>query len=450
MKNLINEVHLFVALDPQLSPGPVLQALDYFRVKEWQQETVLICDARWKQFVNIDQPAIFLNKSDFYQKQSFQAGLVNTETLDQLLEQLDSFQITHVTQIGSLAWGRWLQAYLEAVPDVEYVHIESQKIKSPSIGLLNDLSHKLGIDLSVPLSEKSTSSAVYLDPYDGEFLSETFVELLKQRGSVPLPEWLNIISKEADQSQLIKLGIEEHIVDFDDMEVTLFNQKILCFSDQSQFAQTSRSYNVALFSCQPDCSLFFQGDISISTKESVHLSELINILAYWKAGRLKELAFQWFDMGIEISIVEFFHNHLVKRSLLNYSADLYNCQIILSQFLKESSQQTSREIAQLIHSMRAHVSNDPYSLSFSLKILIMIAERMLASASCGERLFQRLGSDYHRIFIGEALIEGIIEKNKKMISEIDIKQQLTSFLKFLVRIDFQNDQSEPEFQTKDS
>ena len=93
MKDLIPEVHLFIALDPKVSPGPILQALDFFRVKEWQQETVLVCDSSWKKYVNVDQAVIFMDKEQFYSGTSSQ-GTVNTDVLEQFLEQLDSFQIS--------------------------------------------------------------------------------------------------------------------------------------------------------------------------------------------------------------------------------------------------------------------------------------------------------------------------------------------------------------------
>lgn len=448
MSRLVSEVHLFIAIDPQISPGPILQSLDYFRVKEWQQETVLICDVSWRPYVNIDQPVIFLDKGEFYSGSTKE--VVNTDILDHLLEQLDSFEISNITQIGELSWGRWLQAYLQEIADAQYIKIDWNKNTGTSIQLINDVAEELAIDLSAPLTDKPRSSAIYIDPYDGHKLSKKFVDLIQNKGSVKLPEWLNVIVKNKDHKLFSHLNIEENLVDFSESEMNLFNQFVLCFSDSSSFALTSRSYSVALFDCESDQSLFVQGDITINPQENIHFSELLNILSYWKAGRLKELAFQWFNMGIDIHSVEFFHSRIVKRNLLNYSSDLHHCQTIVDNFVRSHGKMTNLEIVELIRRMRKNINNDPYSLSFSLKILIMITERMLASGSCGERLFQRLGSDYHRIIIGEALIEGLIGVNSHSLNELDITKQLKLFLKFLVAIDFRNDQTDKIIQSKES
>jgi hypothetical protein len=449
MNNLISQVHLFVALDVSLSPGPILQTLDYFRAKEWQTETVLLCDISWKPYIDIDHPIIFLNKEDFYIKGVDSSEIVNMDVLNQFLEQLDSFDIVNVTQIGKLSWGRWLQAYLEETPEVQYLKVAEENPKTTSIELINQLSEELAIDLSMPTKEKNISSSLYIDPYTDNKVSPIFMSLLKNRGSMALPEWLNIIVRNGDHELYKNLNIEDSLIEYEESEISLFNQSILCFDDTSTFAQSSRSYNVATFNCKADQSLFVQGDISIKTDQEIHFSELINILSYWKVSRLKELAFQWFNMGIEIQTIEIFHNRIVKRNLLNYASDLQHCQKIVDLFTGNDSYPAQRDITQIIYEMRKENNNDPYSLSFSLKILIMITERMLASAVCGERLFQRLGSDYHRIIIGEALIETVLQKNQQSIHKIDIKKQLSSFLKLLLDIDFRNDQAENFRQIKE-
>lgn len=62
----IPQVHLFVCLDPRLSPGPVLQCLDYLRAKNWQKEIVLLCGQHWKNFINAEQGVIYFDKSDLF------------------------------------------------------------------------------------------------------------------------------------------------------------------------------------------------------------------------------------------------------------------------------------------------------------------------------------------------------------------------------------------------
>ena len=173
-------------------------------------------------------------------------------------------------------------------------------------------------------------------------------------------------------------------------------------------------------------------------------------MLYWRTNRLKDLAFQWLNMGIEVERLEFFHNRLVSRNLLNYSSDMYHCQMILDEFKASEGLVKKSSISSLVQKMKQTVDNDPYSLSFSLKILVMIVERMLSSAQCGERLFQRLGSDYHRIIIGEALIENIIELKGQNLNELDLKKVLKGFLNYLLEIDFINDKLSEIMEIKES
>lgn len=435
MFEVVPEVHLFVCLDPALSPGPVLQALDYTRAKCWQSEAIIVCDTSWKPFVNIDQSVLYVSKDDFFNKEN---QTLNAEVLENFLEQLDEFGITKVTQLGELGWGRWLNAYLEGIEGLEYSKITSSSASINSIEAMNELASDLEIDLTLPVSEKTKSSAIYIDPYEADQLSPQFIELAENLGSQKIPEHIFIISRDEDLERLEGYGLGDSLVDFEESQVGLFNQFVLCFSDQSPLALTSRSYQVALFNCEAQKSLFVPGDISISTKQDIHFSELINILAYWKSKRLKELAFQWLNMGVEVKVLEVFHSRVILRNLLNYSSDLYHCQAIL-EFAK-NSRGSKHALHELVDSLRKSMDNDPYALSFSIKLLSMIVERMLSSAEVGERLFKRLGSDYHRIIIGESLVEHFIESSDQPFDKIDIKKQLKNFLNLLIEIDYINDQ----------
>ena len=80
----------------------------------------------------------------------------------------------------------------------------------------------------------------------------------------------------------------------------------------------------------------------------------------------------------------------------------------------------------------------------------MIVERMIASANCGERLFERLGSDYHRVIIGESLIEGLIDQSWNPQKVLDIKNKLSEFHKYLLKIDHLNDQLDNYQHRKES
>lgn len=450
MFTLVPEVHLFICLDPRVSPGPVLHCLDVARAQDWQQETVLICDESWRPFVNIDQPVLFIDRQKILSHSS-----ENTEEamagLEGFLEQLDHFEIKQITQLGDLYWGRWLQAYFENEEKtlIQVIDWQSQAELS-SLQVVNDLAHELALDMTSMISQEKKGAAIYIDPYQGSKLSAEFLRLIKNTDLSILPHWLNVVVHEKDFQSLAEFGLEDYLVDFSEFEMSLFNQSVLCFSDQSVFAQTSRSYNVALFQVEGESSLFVPGDIKISTNEDIHISELTNILAYWRTKRLKELAFQWLNMGVEISCIEDFHGRVIKRNLLNYSSDLYHSQILVNEFLKRDSLISNARAGDLVHMMRRKVHNDPYALSFSLKLLLMIVERMIASAECGERLFQRLGSDYHRVVIGEALIEGLIEQNASRQKVLDIKKQLNLFHDYLLKIDHSNDQIDSLHLSKES
>ncbi len=448
MHALVPEVHLFICLDPRVSPGALLHSLDIARAQDWKQETVLICDESWRAYVNLDQPVLFIDRKKVFE--GSQKPNDGFRYLEDILEQLDHFEIKQVTQVGDLAWGRWLGAYFEDQPSVKTHVIDWGEKNVSSLELINDLANELALDITAPRQSQSKSASVYIDPYCGTSLSTEFLKLFGNLNGFQLPSWLSIIVKDDDIEKLNQMGLSECLVEYSESESQLFNQSILCFSDASPFAQTSRSYNVALYNTKTSQSLFVADDIFINSKEDIHASELFNILSYWKMKRLKELAFQWLNMGIEIHCLENFHSRVVCRNLLNYSSDLYHCQIMISEFLYNSHDLRRSKLFEIIDRMRKEVSNDPFSLSFSLKILLLIVERMMASATCGERLFERLGSDYHRIIIGETLIEGLIQNSSTKPKELDIKERLQAFHKYLIQIDHFNDQMEISHQRKES
>ena len=445
--SLVPDVHLIICLDSRIAPGPVLHALDMARAQEWQQETVLVCDETWKKFVNIDQPVVYVDREKIF---SDNVADNSIPYLESFLSQLDSFEVHRVTQIGELSWGRWLDVYFESDATLPIEILSWPESEVSSLQVINELAQELSLDITAPLREQSKSSAVYIDPYDNEELSPKFLELVKGLKGTEVPNWLSVVCREQDFNLLASHGLEDALVEFKEFEMSLFNQPVLCFSKRSIFSQTSRSYNIAVFEDEDISSLFMPGDISVAPKTEIHISELFNILAYWRSKRLKELSFQWMNMGIEIKCVENFHSRVVLRDLLNYSTDLFHSQIIVDNFVKNESSLSNYKIAEMISMMRKKVNNDPYALSFSLKILLMIVERMMASAQCGERLFVRLGSDYHRVVIGEALIEGLIEGSWSEKQGLDIKEKLQSFHKYLVKIDFMNDQMEVSQRQKES
>lgn len=439
MLPLVPQVHLFVCLDSRIAPGVVLHALDLARAQDWQQETVLICDESWSHRVNIDQPVMFIDKGRLFNQGRSKTHSYNVEVLEALLEQLDHFEITQVTQIGELNWGRWLIAYFEQENNVQMNHLVWSDSEISSLHVMNEMSKVMGLDVNSGISKSPPQSAVYVDPYEGSDLSPGLVNLLEEVGSMELPQWLIFAVDEKDEEFFNSKGLSDWTVERGELEMSLFNQSVFCFDEGSPFVQTSRSYNVAILSDKADEAMYLPGDIQIKTKENIHLSELANILVYWKSRRLRELAFQWMNMGIEINIVEDFHGRLIKRNLLNYSTDLFNSQTLVKYFVERGDGDSSFHLSDLVDQLRLQSNRDPYTLSFSLKILQMIVDRMIASAKIGERLFQRLGSDYHRLIIGEALVEGLIQVNSQNIAELKIDKKLNEFREFLMKVDYHND-----------
>ncbi len=439
MISLVPEVHLFICLDQRLSPGPILQALDIIRCKNWQSELILLCDSSWKSVLGPEQSVIYLNREEIYHSPNNQPQQINNKALDQFLEQLDSLEITEVTQLGHLSWARWLNSYLDQVEGKKYNTVSFDSNSISSIDLLNQLAAELKIDLSIPQSSNQPTAEVFLDPYHEQELSHDFIKMVTAKDQ-NLPDWMTILCWPSDEAKLKKLGLAKNLMDYSEGQAQIQNQNVICFSDRSPLACCSRSNNIALFNCVKDQSLFMSGDLSIRTDETLYWSELFSIITYWKTGRLKELAFQWLKKGIEIETVELNHNRLTKRNLINYSTDLFCCHALIDQFKAQSEKGQGGGLSGVITQMRRNMQNDPYALSYSLKLLILITERMLASASCGERLFHRLGSDYHRIIIGEALVEGLFEGMMKQNENLSIPKELRSLLKFMIQVDFINDE----------
>ena len=437
MSPAVPQVHLLICFDERVLPGVVLQSLDILRTKQWQHETVLICDESWKPYVNIDQAVIFVDKKVF---EGVKAGQPATHSLELVLDQLDNFEIVEVTQIGKLNWGRWIVGYFDDDHNVKKNSINWDEKELSSIQVINDLTHELAIDPTSPSSGRIKSQAVFIDPYVENELCPSFLEMLDKIDAQYWPHWLQIIIHNKDKDKIKNASMDQHIVDISEHEISLFNQSILCFSENSPYCQTSRSYNVAVIGGKNSKALFLPGDISIQFSEPSHPLELFNILAYWKANRLRELAFQWLNMGIEIWFIESFLGRVASRNLLNYSADLFHAQNLVSEYLLKGNEIKNHEVKEMVHTLRREYNNDPYALSFSIKLLLMIIDRMIVSAGCGERLFQRLGSDYHRVIIGESLIEGLMKNNESDINNLDLPIELKNFKNFLTKVDVFNDQ----------
>ena len=447
MFDALKNVHLFICLDERVSPGPVLQCLDFFRVENWQDEYIVVCDKSWSHIVSDEHAAIFVDREDYYTKTDSDSRMVNVDNLNRLLEELDDLAITQVTQIGELRWARWFKAYLDGLNLRSFNTIDINNQQKNSLNLVNQLFQTLKLDASLVDCSRSKNPEIYIDPYNKGVFDPIFLKIFDPNHKRFVPPWMSIVVQKKDVAFFEKLGLGSFLIDFEESQSRLFNQAVVCFSDDSFFAQQSRSYNVAVVGEDSEKSLYVSGDVAIHFDIDLDLTELVNILNYWKSNRLRELAFQWFNMGIHIDIVEIHDNFLFRRDLLNYSIDLSNGTMILREFTENSNP----SIRQLIGRLRKNHNNDVYSVAFSVKFLRLITERMLAAASCGERLFQRLGSDYHRIIIGESLVESMINSSEERnLANIDIQKQLKNFLKFLIQIDHQNDQLGRRLQSQES
>ena len=321
---LVPDVHLFICFDKRVSPGSLLYCMDLIRAHDWQEETILICDEAWKEYVHIDQPVLFVNREKIFSSLSENSNKEGDEYLDEFIEQLDHFEIKKVTQIGDLSWGRWIQAFFdnENSRHIEKNHIQWNHQNLSSVDFVNDMANKLDLDLSLPMKSLNKPSFVYLDPYEGASLSPTFLSLFKNLKNTDIPEWLSIVVREKDLKYFKNQRLSDAVVDFHEVDANLSHQSVFCFSDKSYFAQTSRSYNIGLFNTSTQGSIFLPGDMEISAKQNLHISQIFNILSYWKDKRLQELSFQWLNMNIDVYLVEWFHSRVTKRNILSRSAEL--------------------------------------------------------------------------------------------------------------------------------
>jgi len=315
---MIPDVHLFLCTDKEISPGVILQCLDLMRAKHWQEEMILVCDESWRKFINVEQPVFFIDRDKFLKTGEDKITReVNGNNLEEFLEQLDDLEVTRVTQIGELFWGKWILFYLESFHSpIEYLKLDCKGKNRDSIQIINELSREFEIDLSLGIREKFNEMDVFLDPYKDQNLSQEFIRILSSNPKSFFPHWLRIAVLPKDKKFFIDKGFEDRIIDRTEMEISLFNQPVLCFSDNSPFALTSRSYNVALYNTETDQSAFIQGDIHISPRlPETSFSGIINILNHWRADRLQDVAFGCLNQGIEIHFIEGLDHGVFKRSL---------------------------------------------------------------------------------------------------------------------------------------
>ena len=321
---MVPNVHLFLCIDKKISPGVVLHCMDLVRAKDWAQDTILVCDESWREFINHEQSVLFLDQSRFFKPSVGEIGRqVNEEELYDFLEQLDDLEINKVTQIGGLSWGRWIQSYVELLRPMEYQRLECAN-KICSIELINELSEKLKIDLSAGNCKKTLNTDVFLDPYDGQNLSDQFLKILSSDCWESFPQWLRIVVQNRDKRFFMEKGLTDKIIDRTEMEMSLCNQPVLCFSDQSPFALTSRSYNVALYNTETDQSAFVYGDIHIDSGKETPFTEMIHLLSCWREDRFGDLILGCFRQGVEIRFVDDFHHGVVKRNPFSHPSVLYH------------------------------------------------------------------------------------------------------------------------------
>jgi len=435
MQPTIPQVHLVICLDSRIAPGPVLQGLDAIRAKYWQQEVVCLCDTSWRPFLGNEAAVVCLDRESIYKGMK---GSDLSNSLDSLLSQLDDFDIRQVTTVGELQWGRWLQSYFDSRDIEKYTKITIDKPQT-SLQVLNSIYQNLEVEPVCLTSKNNAPKAVYLDPYEGGEISQKFLEMINTVECKLIPKWLKIICRSSDIPFFKNLGLNSFLIDSGEAEVHLAFDPLLCFDPDSIYVQTSRSYKVAVYSRLAVSAMFFSGDMQIQSTAGIDFIELLNIINYWRADRLQELSFQWLNMGISIQVVEQSQNRLGLRDLMSYSTDLNNCHLILEIYNQWNGAIQSREFRLILQDLRRANQQNSYSISFSLKFLILIVERMIISLKSGERLFHRLGSDYHRILVAETIFEKIHDQ-KFLSDSTQCLQQFVLFLDFLIRVDNENDQ----------
>ncbi len=435
MRPTIPQVHLVICLDSRIAPGPVLQALDAIRAKFWQKEVVCLCDKSWQPFLGNEAAVVSLDKESIYKGMT---GSELSKSLDSLLAQLDDFDIKQVTTVGELHWGRWLGSYFDSRNIEKYNKINIDKPDS-SLQVINAIYKNLEIEPLTLLSRESEPRSVFVDPYEMGDISQKFLDMMINIDHKQLPKWLKIICRSDDMPLLRKIGLKGFIVERSEAEVHLAVDPVLCFDSESVYIQTSRSYKVAVYAQPAERSMFFAGDLHIQSESEIDLVELLNIINYWRADRLQELSFQWLNMGIDIHVVEQAQDRVGLRNLMSYSTDLDNCHHVLEIYNQRRGITKTREFHHILQDLRRANQHNSYSISFSMKFIILIVERMILSLKSGERLFQRLGSDHHRLLVAETIFEKIHNQNKPLDST-QCLQQFVLFLDFLVRVDKENDQ----------
>ena len=319
MAALIPQVHLIICMDPRVAPGPVLHALDVLRAKEWQTETVLVCDLSWKKYISAEQSALYLDRKQFFHSDfvGTKNEIVKVDALEDFLAKLDDFEITQLTQVGELSWGRWLQTYFDEEEIEKKKHIEVRVGDVAAIEVANQLAEGFNIDLAEMVKINTKSDTIYIDPYVEGEVSTKFMHWLDKE-KVNLPEWCNVICNEEDKASFEAMGLEENLIVESEIDAHLFNQGVVVFDEDSPFAQASRSFNVAYCSFSeiknPKC-IYIPGDIACAIEDDLHWVEFLNLLTYWKKGRLRELAFQWNEMPVSIQLVEGFGYRMSLKSL---------------------------------------------------------------------------------------------------------------------------------------
>jgi hypothetical protein len=432
----IPQVHLIVCTDDSLPPGPVLQMLDILRASRWQQELVLVASKKWQPYLNSEIGAICIERSLIAGPQKGEDGATH---LDSLLNQLSEFDIQEVSVVGELNWGRWILSYFEelSVPSINKIDLPADC--SNSARLLEHMLQSVNLN-NVNMAQLFRSgSEVYIDPYSMGDISPVFKDLMQTIDRQEWPTWLYVISADTDLSFFESIGLGESVIVLDEALVHLGNKSVVTFCDQSHFAQTSRTYPVALIKNEARSSLFLSGDIHIDWNVSIDFSEIFNILNYWRTQRLLELAFQWGKMGIQIDILDDSRGRGHIHSLSSYSSDMTICHYLIDIYQSSLKSLSEREARQVIQDLRRIYGYDLYSVSFTFKLTQMILERMVSALQSNQAVFSGIGSDHHRLMLAEKLFETIYKRSKKHEGSTYLKE-CQSLLNFINKIDELNDQ----------
>ena len=254
MNPLIPQVYLFVCLDENILPGALLQTIDLFKSEHWAKETVLVCNKSWKNYIPDCLPTIFIDKKDFFysskriqDSKMIEDNIVNTNALENFLQQIDELDIKKVFQFGSISWGRWVQSYLSQIQSFPYKKIVLNNKKNFSVDIVNSLSQDFNFNFNESFKKNIHSKIIYIDPYKENHLCEYFKHLV-QTSSGLWPEWIKIVCRQEDRDSFLKNFSDENILTFEEAYIGLSDKFFVCFDEKSVIAQASRSYNVALFS----------------------------------------------------------------------------------------------------------------------------------------------------------------------------------------------------------